>query len=121
MRPLPAWPTNTFQSPKVATRAGLAGSSFFSDLGAGLAGLAAAAAGGAKGAGGAYGRSGKPNGAKGRKDETRHQQQSFEPGLALGPPAGGLPCRPIGAKFRPFALPGRAPGLQSCIWLLKNE
>src|SRR5579871_5295826 len=32
MRPLPAWPTKTFQSPKVATREGFAASSFLSVL-----------------------------------------------------------------------------------------
>ena len=32
MRPLPTWPTNTFQSPKVATRAGLDASSFLAGL-----------------------------------------------------------------------------------------
>src|SRR5215472_3081122 len=43
MRPLPASPTNTFQSPKVATRAGLEVSSFFSDFAVALTGLVAAA------------------------------------------------------------------------------
>src|SRR5580692_4585894 len=46
MRPLPTWPTKTFQSPKVATSDGLDASSFAPDLGAGLAGLVAATAGG---------------------------------------------------------------------------
>src|SRR5271165_2484242 len=32
MRPLPAWPTKTFQSPKLATSAGLTAASFFSVL-----------------------------------------------------------------------------------------
>jgi hypothetical protein len=50
-----------------------------------------------------------PNGAKGREDKTRHQEQSFEPGPTLWPsPGGGLPCRPIRAKFRPSALPADA-------------
>src|SRR5271170_5430360 len=48
MRPLPASPTNTFQSPKVATSAGLEASSFFSVFAAALAGLVAAATGGAR-------------------------------------------------------------------------
>src|ERR1700674_2699809 len=48
MRPLPTSPTKTFQSPKVATSDGLAGSSFAPDLGAGLAALVAATAGGRK-------------------------------------------------------------------------
>src|ERR1700744_5824128 len=43
MRPLPTSPTNTFQSPKVATSDGLAGSSFAADLGVGLALVAALA------------------------------------------------------------------------------
>src|SRR5580692_7981269 len=43
MRPLPTSPTNTFQSPKVATSDGLAASSFALDLGAGLALVAAMA------------------------------------------------------------------------------
>src|SRR5208337_4048144 len=30
MRPFPAWPTNTFQSPKLATRLGLGASAFLS-------------------------------------------------------------------------------------------
>src|SRR5208282_6891924 len=47
MRPLPASPTNTFQSPKVATRAGLEASSFFSVFAGALAGLVAAVTGGA--------------------------------------------------------------------------
>src|ERR1700722_10611233 len=42
MRPLPTWPTKTFQSPKVATSDGLDAAS----LGAGLAALVAATAGG---------------------------------------------------------------------------
>src|SRR5580704_6506992 len=46
MRPLPTSPTNTFQSPKVATSDGLDASSFPPDLGAGLAALVAATAGG---------------------------------------------------------------------------
>src|SRR3984957_3332770 len=44
MRPLPTSPTNTFQSPKVATSDGLDASSFAPDLGAGLAALVAATA-----------------------------------------------------------------------------
>src|ERR1700722_7713336 len=46
MRPLPTSPTNTFQSPKVATSAGLDASSFVPVLDAALAGLVAALAGG---------------------------------------------------------------------------
>src|ERR1700722_7061770 len=46
MRPLPTSPTNTFQSPKVATSAGLDASSFVPALDEALAGLVAALAGG---------------------------------------------------------------------------
>src|SRR5580700_2452991 len=46
MRPLPTWPTKTFQSPKVATSDGLDASCLAPDLGAGLASLVAATAGG---------------------------------------------------------------------------
>ncbi len=64
MRPLPTWPTNTFQSPKLATREGLAASWVFSDLGAALAldGFVSAAAGGR---GGACGHDREPDRAKG--------------------------------------------------------
>src|ERR1700751_4332571 len=49
MRPLPTSPTNTFQSPKVATRAGLGASPLVPDLAAALAaGFVKAAAGGAR-------------------------------------------------------------------------
>ena len=64
MRPLPAWPTNTFQSPKLATRAGLAASSFFSVFAAALAGLVAAVAGGDEGARRQGGGADEPNGAE---------------------------------------------------------
>src|SRR5271170_4347870 len=104
MRPLPAWPTNTFQSLKVATKAGLAASSFFSVFAAGLAGLVAAVTGGASAL---AAQAAAPTSPMARRDERTRRviDKSFEPGPS---PAGGLPCRPIGAKFRPFALPARA-------------
>jgi hypothetical protein len=69
----------------------LEASSFAPDLGAGLAALVAAIA------------------REGKKEQDASSQQSFEPALALWPsPGGGLPCRPIRAKFRPIALPAGA-------------
>ena len=69
MRPLPTWPTNTFQSPKLATREGLAASAVFSRFGRGRGlGLGWLRQGGGRrreGAGGACGRNREPDRAKG--------------------------------------------------------
>src|SRR5271163_3580591 len=51
----------------------------------------------------------RPQWREGTKGQDASSQQSFEPGPTLWPdPGGGLPCRPIRAKFRPSALPGDA-------------
>ncbi len=109
MRPLPTSPTNTFQSPKVATSDGLAGSSFAPDLDAGLAGLVAATAGGRRALATQTAAAANP---MARRDERTRRVIKNNPlnrALALWPdPGGGLPCRPIRAKFRPFALPAGA-------------
>src|ERR1700735_1749275 len=119
MRPLPTSPTNTFQSPKVATSDGLAGSSFAFDLAAGLA-LVAARAGARRALAAQTAAAANPIA---RRDE--RTKRVITTILQTGPwPCAPRPrrspCRPIGAQFR--LSPCRpAQGLQSCIWLLKNE
>src|ERR1700722_3289027 len=121
MRPLPTSPTNTFQSPKVATSDGLDASSFAPDLGAGLAALVAATAEGRRALATQTATAATP---RARKEEwTRrvitnnplnragpHGQTRAEgfPAVRSGQNSGLPPCRPT-------------QGLQSCIWLLKNE
>src|SRR5271155_1726824 len=105
MRPLPASPTNTFQSPKVATRAGLAASSFFSVFAVVLAGLVSAATGGARAL---AAKAAAPTSPMARRDERTRRVIDDNPLNRAQARLEGLPCRPIGAKFRPFALPARA-------------
>ena len=100
--------TNTFQSPKLATSDGLAGSSFAPDLDAGLEALVAATAGGRRAIATQSAAARDPNGAKGRKGKTRHHEHPLNRARPYGSPGGGLPCRPIRAKFRPSALPADA-------------
>src|SRR5258708_3176974 len=65
MRPLPTSPTNTFQSPKAATTAGLEAPSFSPDLGAAFGALVEAMAGGRRAAA-AGSRGGGRRGRRGR-------------------------------------------------------
>src|SRR6202044_2149725 len=106
MRPLPTSPTNTFQSPKVATSDGLDAASLAPDLGAGLV---AASAGGRSALATQTAAAATP---MARRDERTRRVIKNNPlnrAWALWPrPGGGLPCRPIRAKFRPSALPADA-------------
>src|SRR5579862_3797167 len=115
MRPLPTSPTNTFQSPKVATRAGFAASSVFPDLGAALAaGLVRAAAGAERAPTAQPAATANPTA---RRDESTRLVINSNPlsrVLAFGHTrAAGFPCRPIRAKFR-LSPCRRGQGLQSC-------
>src|SRR3984885_4231801 len=115
MRPLPTWPTKTFQSPKVATSDGLDAAS----LGAGLAALVAATAGRRRALATQTAAATTP---MARRDErTRRviknnplnrarpygQTRAGFPAVRSGRNSGLPPCR-------------ATHGLQSCIWLLKN-
>src|ERR1700689_3370656 len=115
MRPLPASPTNTFQSPKVATRAGLEASSFFSVFAGALAGLVAAVTGGASAL---AAQAAAPTSPRARRDERTRRVIDKNPLNRAQARLEGLPCRPIGAKFRPFALPA---GAEAAILPLVNE
>src|SRR6202044_1398356 len=112
MRPLPTSPTNTFQSPKVATSAGLDAASLAPDLGAGLV---AASAGGRSALATQTAAAATP---MARRDErTRRviknnplnrarpygQTRAGFPAVRSGRNSGLPPCR-------------ATQGLQSCIW-----
>src|ERR1700722_20037850 len=122
MRPLPTAPTKTFQSPKVATSDGLDASSLAPDLGAGLAVLVAAAAGGRRTA--LATQAATATTPMARRDERTRRVITNNPLNRAGPHgqtrAAGFPAVRSG---RNSGLPPCRPtqGLQSCIWLLKNE
>src|SRR5271166_4165876 len=107
MRPLPAWPTKTFQSPKLATSAGLAASALSP-----LSVFFEAASAGAK----APTRATTHRAAPARARQDREKQDNPENLIDIRPstPAASRPrgqafggsCRRIGAKFRPSALRG---------------
>src|SRR5580704_16853083 len=121
MRPLPTSPTNTFQSPKVATSDGLAGSSFAPDLGAGLAALVAATAGGRKALAAQPVAATSPTARRDERTRRVIKNNPLSPARPYGQTrAAGFPAARSG---RNSGLPPCRPtqGLQSCIWLLKNE
>src|ERR1700689_2280648 len=117
MRPLPASPTNTFQSPKVATRAGLEASSFFSVFGAALAGLVAAVTGGASAL---AVQAAAPTSPMARRDERTRRVIDNNPLNRAQARLGGFPAARSGRNsgLSPFR---RGRRLQSCPWLMKNE
>src|SRR5579863_353827 len=97
MRPLPASPTNTFQSPKLATRAGFEASSFFSVFAAAFAGLVAAVTGGASAL---ATQAAAPTSAMARRDERTRRVINNNPlnraqarlGASLPPDRGEIPA-----------------------------
>src|ERR1700729_2677595 len=121
MRPLPTSPTKTFQSPKVATSDGLDASSLAPDLGAGLAVLVAATAGGR---GALAAQTATATTPMARRDERTRRDITNNP-LNRARPYGQTRAAsfPAVRSGRNSGLPPCRPtqGLQSCIWLLKNE
>src|SRR5271163_3139449 len=117
MRPLPAWPTNTFQSPKVATRAGLEASSFFSVFAAALAGLVAAVTGGASAL---AAQAAAPTSPRARRDERTRRVIDNNPLNRAQARLGGFPAARSGRNSG-LSPCRRGRRLQSCPWLMKNE
>src|ERR1700728_1270249 len=120
MRPLPASPTNTFQSPKVATRAGLEASSFFSVFGAALAGLVAAVAAATGGASALAAQAAAPTSPMARRDERTRRVIDNNPLNRAQARLGGFPAARSGRNSG-LSPCRRGRRLQSCPWLMKNE